>query len=75
MYYLLSSGGHRVRMRDDWVEEFERIKWNEGESCEFYDSSGNTIIKTEVGKNQGQRYWIYITRWGDVYDRGRVVEY
>lgn len=70
MYYLVSHQGNQYEMVPEHISEFEKIKWNEGESI-FID---NVLMQTIPGMFQGERYWIYKIYYNKVViDSGNII--
>ena len=70
-----SDRGLRVRMGEEYEREFERIKWNVGEIAVVNDGSGELEMRTLAGKVEGQRFWVYKKRMGNIVDRGWIREF
>jgi len=60
MYFFYSKTGLSRPIPPHLVNDFESIKWNEGERITI-DSPEHlqTEMWTEAGRNQGQRNWKY----------------
>lgn len=70
MYFLRSKkNGSVISMKEEWIPEYEKIKWNEYEKVVFNEEY-RTEIETIPGRYQGHRVWNY-----HVYDGDKLIDY